>query len=180
MKKLIESLNRYCGLQKEMAEFEKLENKTRADILTVARSDISLDLQRQKIKDSRLTLDLVDVKRDKIIQPLLDAERELAASLNGHVEAWNSAITKGIAEIESQVIENTLEFFKGDERACRRFWEEGNMYRLSIFYNWRYASYDTSFLKQRTQKDLVETTRDFLRFAERNATELGINLSTLN
>jgi hypothetical protein len=49
-----------------VAHAEKLEAKTRQDILEAAKSDLPLALARQKLFDARLTLDLLDAHRDKL------------------------------------------------------------------------------------------------------------------
>ncbi len=179
MKKLKEALHRITSLQKELADFSRLEEKTRADILSVARSDIPLDAQKQKIRDARLTLDLVDARRAKILEPREEALGELTALLRNRVEAWNSAVAKAQEALEGQVVGNTLAFFDGDERACRRWWERGNMGQLPIFHEFRQGFYPTDSLAERIGRDLAGATRDFLSFAQRHGASMKIEPATL-
>ncbi|MGA9777846.1 MAG: hypothetical protein ACLPRE_11390 [Limisphaerales bacterium] len=139
-----------------------------------------MDLAQQKIRDARLTLDLIDAKRAKLSGPRDEALSELSTQLKGHVEAWNSAIRKGIETIEAQVVETMTQFFNDDEVECRRFWSEGNMPRLLIFHEWRQAFYPTDCLRQRMERDLVGTAKDFLRSVERHSAVLKLDLSILN
>jgi len=179
MKKLILLLTQIDALDKELQEFERLENKTRADILLAAKSDIPLNVAQQKIRDARLTLDLVDAKRAKLLEPHIEAKNQLATLLRHFAEAWNSALQKACQEIELTVLQKNLEFFEGDERACQRWWEQGNMVQMPIFYKYRQAFYPTDSLRAQIGRDLIGTAKHFLRHVARLSREMGIKPSDL-
>lgn len=179
MKKLSDKLSQFTKLKREEAESEKLENKARSAILEAARSNLPLETAKQKILDSRVTLDIVCAEQEKIIGPLNQATEELRNSLRGHISAWNSGLLKGRAEMIEQIIEALQPFFEDGENEARAWIGQMNVETFTGLRIWREAFYDDMSLRQRMSHDLIGTVKDFLRHMDRHSAILGIDLSSL-
>ncbi|HEV2331198.1 MAG TPA: hypothetical protein VGY56_20645 [Verrucomicrobiae bacterium] len=175
MKKLIELLARIQAAEKEAAEFDSLESKTRADILSIAKSDVPINIQKQKITDARLTLDLVDAKRDKILEPLAQLREELHTEFFSAVGAWNATVAGIKKAMVDGLIRNSLHLFGGDVAYCRQFFPDWKIEELPVCHTYRQAFYDSSGLEQIYRRNPLPTVQGFVRHVEKFVPVLNLD-----
>src|SRR5580704_1187274 len=147
--------------RKEIAEYDRMEERTRSDILELARADLPIQEARQKLLDARISLDLITAKREKTESPANQARTELEDTLSRAVARWNNAVTQDKEAREAAAIQSTVPLF-GSHAASSRWWNQGPLNALPIFHNHRLAYFDDANWDQRLRLDLCGLARTFL------------------
>lgn len=179
MNKITHLVEQLAGVQKEIAELDKLESKASADLLLVASPDISVASARTKILDARLTIDLTTAKK-RNAQPVRNKiADELKETLTKVVGSWNESVSAMREAMEEEIIVTNTKFFNGDERAARRWWNCGPMNEQPIFAVYHAAIYDESALRNGPNWGETEMAGHFLRHLKKHAEVLGIKPAEL-
>ena len=175
MNKITDLLSQLAAVDKDLAELDELEAKAGADLLLVATRDISIASARTKILDARLTIDLSNAKKEKA-QPLRDKiASELHATLTKLAEQWNGCVNLLRERTETEIIAANLKFFRGDERAARRWWEAGRLIEQPIFELYRDGVYELNVLRRGPQWVEADMAKHFQRHIAKHSKVLGIN-----
>jgi hypothetical protein len=179
MKKITELLAKITGIDNEIAELDKLESKASADLLLVASPGISVESARVKILDARLTIDLTAAKKNNA-WPLRNKNADELKELLAHIVArWNANLEARREAKENEIVSANAEFFNGDERAARRWWEQGHFIQQPIFAKYRNAEYPTSALRRNPSWSEVQMAKHLMRHLQNYAEDVGINLEKL-
>jgi hypothetical protein len=177
MKKLNDLISRIQALEKAAAEIDKLENKCRADIKDVIRANVAIDVQKQKISDIRLSLDLVDAKREKVMQPLEKAMEELHAEYFHSIGMWNAAVLEIKKAMLNGIRNSFLPQFGGDMSACEQFFPDWKFEEIPFALTLRHAFEDTLGREQIYQRNPIQNAQAFIRHVEKFAPLLKVDLT---
>ena len=174
MNKISSLLAQLTSVETEIAELNNLESKAGADLLLVASPGISVTTARAKILDARLTIDLTNAKKNNAF-PLRDKiSAELKETLNHLANHWNGWCKQLREATVEDIIAANVKFFNGDERAARRWWEQGPLSQQPVFTKFHNATYDLTSLRSAPNWDEIKMANHFLRHVKRHAAVLGI------
>jgi hypothetical protein len=147
MNKITQLLSQLAGAEAEIAEFDKLEQKAKANLTQDITANTTVADTKARILDARLTLDLTAAKKGQA-EPLRDKiAADLRETLVRFVAHWNDSITEMREATEDEIIAANVKFFNGDERAARSWWDQGPMNAQPIFAQYHHAYYDPGVLR---------------------------------
>jgi hypothetical protein len=169
MKKITDLISQFASIEKEITELEKLEAKASADLLLVASPNISVTEARTKILDARLTIDLTASKKSQAVPLRIKVGDDLKATVKAIVEKWNEAVMQAKKDVEERLITLNTEFFDGDGRAARDWWESGNLERMPVFEKYRTAFYPVEAMWTNHRWNETMMAEHFLRHLEKHA-----------
>mgnify|MGYP000011748692 CR=1 FL=1 len=122
MKELKEGMKRAREMVEELRTIDAHEaeaNQTIEEVLAGGRVDAPSELER--LSRARTVLDIAQPHRKRAGVELAKAERAIRAALDVARSDWNRRVKALREEIENQIVQNNVEFFRGDAARAKRW-----------------------------------------------------------
>ena len=176
MKKIINLIAKLKAAEKDVAEFNKLKDKAGADLLLCASPSLSVTDARSKILDAQLTISLVNAQLQKASPLVLATEAELLQEITAQAGQWNAALKSSRLATEEKIIQTSLFQFNDNERACRRWWEQGHLVQQPVFAKYREAFYPNECLVVYRGRgwDVRKVATHFMEHVQQHAEACGL------
>jgi hypothetical protein len=123
----------------EVGRIRRMEEDCHKVLKTAEDGDINDARLQLKVAEARVRLDLCTMRRKKLQDPQREARTALEREYRGISGDWNTLVAEKRKETEEKRIQAELEFWEGDERACRRHFQGLAMEEAPIFYRLRRA-----------------------------------------
>lgn len=178
MKSKIQQLvEKYRACQGELRDLEKRMVAASEDCARYANQSFDNKEVQRAFKEASMTFDICKLRRDKMQVPRRD---ELLTTLQLGIESWNKRVAKIRETIQEGIVRANLPFWSNDERACRRWLDEGNFVRMPVLNSFAELFYQHYYTAQLDMPRLVQTAENFLKHIQRLSVSLNINLEELS